>query len=221
MIKYIFILLFIGTGSFCRSQQQNTNDMIERFDFSLVEGKTNDIYLEESNGWTKMIYIQKDYIMEYAPAKSFYMIMKQFHTNGIIRSRGKILGRVKFGIWEYFDENGKLTESVDEDKKFGKIKPEDVLEFIDLQGIINRQNGTTIMYPYQNKELGTSGTFYSMIVGPLMIDFKPAETDESGKEITPCYWKVSYEDASYSHHFRIDGNTGEWTEQLLSIIRIR
>ena len=59
----------------------------------------------------------------------------------------------------------------------------------------------------------------SLVSGNILT--KPAETDESGKEITLCYWKVSYEDHSYVHHGQIDGNTGEWTEFLQGIIRIR
>jgi len=218
MTKIVLILFLLGFYNIGRTQQ-NTNDMIERFDFSLVKGETDNVYLEESNGWTKLLSPQGDYQAEYAPAKDFYEVTKKFHDNGIIKSRGKQLGRVKFGIWEYFDETSKLTELMDEDKKFGKIKPADAVDIIEQQGIINRKEGTSILFP--NQKLGTTGDFYLRIISPLMIDFKPAETDESGKEITPCYWKVSYEDHSYVHHGQIEGNTGEWTEFLQGIIRIR
>ena len=44
--------------------------------------------------------------------------------------------RTKIDTSEYYDENGN-AEEIDENKKFGKIKPNDVLKFLEKKKIIN------------------------------------------------------------------------------------
>ena len=113
------------------------------------------------------------------------MIGKTFHTNGIIKSRGKEIGRVLFGIWEYFDENGNLIKTVDEDEKFGKIKPQDIVGILNKNEVINTQEGTSAAT--YDKKFNTTG-----------------------EEITAPLWRVIYSNSSSYCVCDIDGNTGEF-----------
>jgi hypothetical protein len=44
---------------------------------------------------------------------------------------------VKVEKSEYYDKDGKLEKTVDEDQNYGKIKYQDVLSFLDKKGYIN------------------------------------------------------------------------------------
>jgi hypothetical protein len=48
---------------------------------------------------------------------------------------------VKVEKSEYYDKDGKLEKTVDEDQNYGKIKYQDVLSFLDKKGYINLKNG--------------------------------------------------------------------------------
>ncbi len=181
--------------------------------------KTDTIMIEEYNYDTpKDTFIQKDdWVIEtwttpmaqkeYAPAKDFYMIQKIFHENGMIESRGKLLGNVPFGIWEYFDENGQLIKTIDEDAKFGKIKPSDLVDIIEKVGWINRGTGETCIV---KGPLKTDGSFYATIIRKLDIYYNPAQYSENGKEIEPSIWSFSYRYHSTSISYSVNGNTGEY-----------
>ena len=63
------------------------------------------------------------------------------------------------GEWEYYDENGELTQVIDEDKKFGKFGYNELLLFLDQQGHINLETGenrenTQFAYNVENKQWG-------------------------------------------------------------------
>lgn len=123
-----------------------------------------------------------------------------------------MLGRVKFGIWEYFDENGILTEAVDEDQKFGKIKPYDVVAIMEKEKIINREEGTSVTK--WNKKYNITGEFYASVIGSIIITFEPASKEIiTGNEVAPL-WKITYFTSSQLCACEIDGETGffkkEW-----------
>lgn len=75
------------------------------------------------------------------PPPSFATVYKEFYSNGAIKKKETNIGEyVKVGISTYYDESGNSRE-VDEDKKFGKIKPEDALRFLAEKGVINLKTG--------------------------------------------------------------------------------
>ncbi|WP_181044060.1 hypothetical protein [Apibacter adventoris] len=79
---------------------------------------------------------------ETPPLPNFYIIYKEFYANGNLKLKETYIGEhVKVGISQYYDEKGNLIKEVNEDKKFGKIKPQQVLEFLQEKGYINLKTG--------------------------------------------------------------------------------
>jgi hypothetical protein len=59
-----------------------------------------------------------------------------------MEAKGKFIGQyLKIGIWEYYDEKGKLIKEEDEDAKFGKVKMGQILKFIEKEGWIDLSTG--------------------------------------------------------------------------------
>lgn len=205
-IIYIVLLLFVTTNS-C-AQQKNKIGMVEKYNFKDTENGTK-TFSYNNGDWLIQIY-PKPYMAqcEYAPAKEFYVLVIGYHFNGFIKEKGKMLGRVKFGIWEYFDENGNLTEAVDEDKKFSKIKPSDIVEILNENEVVNTLEGTSALTG--PKKINTTGEFYASIINNFVITFELAKKDViTGKEIAPL-WRVTYINSNDTCVCDINGDTGEF-----------
>ncbi|GHV29661.1 hypothetical protein FACS1894177_00900 [Bacteroidia bacterium] len=154
-------ILFISTYA----QLKKDTAMIERFNFEITNGGKDKAFIQK-NGW--LIVIDPPYSQyEFAPIKEFYQIQKTYYKNGILREKRIYLGRVRISSWEYFDEEGHQTKVVDEDAKFGTVKPRDIVKFIEEQGIFNRETGESIFY---DEPLMTDGNFYQQIIGKLQIE---------------------------------------------------
>ncbi|TDQ07112.1 hypothetical protein [Pedobacter metabolipauper] len=94
----------------------------------------------------------------------FYKTSKKFYASGFIKEKGQEFGDltidgkgIKIGKWYYFNESGKLEKEIDEDKKFGKFGYLQLLEFLDLEGVINIRNGQNRDHLFAGFESGTSG----------------------------------------------------------------
>ncbi len=213
--KRILIILFLLHNlSYANAQLKTDTNMIEKYNYEATKGGTKDTsFLKD--GWVIDIRSQSMVQMEYAPAKDFYMIVKTYHKNGMIKTRGKLLGNVPFGICEYFDENGQLIERTDEDAKFGKIKPDDLVDIIEKVGWINRETGENCIV---ESPLKTDGTFYAEIIRKLDIYFSPAEYSENGEEIKPPMWSFGYLYFSTMITYIVNGNTGEYERQEMQYI---
>jgi antitoxin component YwqK of YwqJK toxin-antitoxin module len=161
MNKFILtVLLYNMLLTTICAQTKNDTIMIEKYDYEATENGTKSVSLHKGE-WIIDIYcMPSGYQNEFAPACDFYQIQKQYHPNGTIKFKCKFLGNVPFGKREYYDESGKLIESIDEDAKFGKIKPEDLVEIMEKVGWINRKTGEAIT---AEKPLPTNGTFYRTI----------------------------------------------------------
>ncbi|MGM5629917.1 hypothetical protein O2K51_03360 [Apibacter raozihei] len=153
MKKITFLLIiFMLTG--CRGQEQkeskpNTKNvtMIEKFDFNIYE-KTNkgsdEFTLPNGNTIFSIGFIKdkKGFQYERLPSPSFLTIYKEYYANGNLKLKETYIGEnVKVGISQYYDEKGNLIKEVNEDQKFGKIKPQQVLEFLQEKGYINLKTG--------------------------------------------------------------------------------
>lgn len=141
--------------------------MIERYSFEAIERKE---FLTKKGDW--VIYISPmpgGFQNEYAPAKDFYKIQKLYHLNGIISIKGCFLGSVPFGRREIYNEKGSLVETIDEDKKFGEIKPKDIVGIIEKVGWINRETGENIIV---QSPLQTDGNCYRELENYLNIQFQ-------------------------------------------------
>ena len=145
---------------------------------------------------------------EYSPAHDFYVVGKTFYPNGSLHSKGRSFGRVPIGIYEEYDEAGNLIKVVDEDKKFGKIKPKDIVEFLEKEGWFNRETGENKIT--EKEVLPTTGVFYREIIKYVQIRYVPKQA--TGER---SYWEIAIEPRfmMWITTYIVDGETGEFTKE--------
>ena len=145
---------------------------------------------------------------EYSPAHDFYVVGKTFYPNGSLHSKGRSFGRVPIGIYEEYDEAGNLIKVVDEDKKFGKIKPKDIVELLEKEGWFNRETGENKIT--EKEVLPTTGVFYREIIKYVQIRYVPKQA--TGEK---SYWKIAIEPQfmMWITTYIVDGETGEFTKE--------
>ena len=145
---------------------------------------------------------------EYSPAHDFYVVGKTFYPNGSLHSKGRSFGRVPIGIREEYDEEGNLLKVVDEDKKFGKIKPKDIVELLEKEGWFNRETGENKIT--EKEVLPTTGVFYREIIKYVQIRYVPKQA--TGEK---SYWKIVIEPRfmMWITTYIVDGETGEFTKE--------
>jgi len=198
----------------------------ERYDMVKTKGGT-EWAIYERNGWIIETWpkskidgegVQKDY----APAYYFYMIIKYYHPNGMLKSRVKYMLGVTFGKKEFFDEQGNLVEIEDRDAKFEgvKIKREELMEILEKAGVVNFKTGKHSIvhnWPTKRKDLTnplkTDGSFYKILEDYITISFEPAKI-EDGEEVNPPMWYVgvhSYDyEVDYLTVYQINAHTGKY-----------
>ena len=185
---------------------------VERYDFEATKNGTEAVIVEQ-DGWK----IEKGSILEkygatyneYAPAKEFYQIQKWFYPSGSMRTKTSFLGDVVIGIYEEYDEAGNLIKVADEDKKFGKIKPKDIVELLEKEGWVNRETGENKIT--EKEVLPTTGVFYREIIKYTRITYIPQERSQTGR----AYWRIRINPRFWGHTtiYVIDGDTGEFTKE--------
>ena len=150
---FIFCILFACCFS-CRHGNKSNDDSInyikndsgmnEKYDYESTDGGKKDVYIEQ-NGW--VIYKSSmlkggAYYDMYPPPPEFYKIQKVFYPNGNIQSETTSLGRfVYINTSRDYDEDGYLVKEVNENKKFGAIKPAFILKFLERAGWIDLKTG--------------------------------------------------------------------------------
>ena len=157
---FLFVMLVNCSLHHITVPQHMEEARTERYDFyGTKEGKEAKIILNKNwvTEWRPRT-TEGSVCYEYAPASEFYKIIKHYHRNGMIKMRGKILGSARFGIWEYFDEDGNRTRVVNEDAKFGAIGPDEIIKILETEGWINRQNGKNKIYSFKTS-LPVNGYF--------------------------------------------------------------
>ena len=132
------------------------------------------------------------YIREIIGKPPYITVLKEFYIDGYIKEKKTFLGQyLPIGISEYYDKYGKLTQ-VNEENRYGKIKPADVLKFIEKQGVINLKTGKGFFVGDPlNAELSfnisygkprDTTTEYDYYIIGLKYKGGEAETDPSGGE---------------------------------------
>ena len=183
---------------------------VERYDFEATKNGTIDV-ITEQDGWR----IEKGSVWEdgalydeYAPAKDFYKVQKKFYPNGIMRRKTSLFGGVVIGIYEEYDEAGNLLKVLDEDKKFGKIKPKDIVELLEKEGWFNRETGENKIT--EKEVLPTTGEFYREIIKYVRIRYVPKQA--TGER---SYWEIAIEPRfmMWITTYIVDGETGEFTKE--------
>ena len=185
---------------------------VERYDFEATKNGTDAVIVEQ-DGWK----IEKGSILEkygatyneYAPAKEFYQIQKWFYPSGSMRTKTSFLGDVVIGIYEEYDEEGNLLKVVDEDKKFGKIKPKDIVELLEKEGWFNRETGENKIT--EKEVLPTTGVFYREIIKYTRITYVPQERSRTGR----AHWRIRINPRFWGRTtiYVVDGDTGEFTKE--------
>ena len=184
---------------------------VERYDFEATKNGTIDV-ITEQDGWI----LEKTHMLasgpfydEYAPAKEFYQIHKWFYTSGTMGKKIALLGDVVIGIREEYDEAGNLLKVLDEDKKFGKIKPKDIVELLEKEGWFNRETGENKIT--EKEVLPTTGVFYREIIKYTRITYVPQERSRTGR----AHWRIRINPRflGYTTIYVVDGDTGEFTKE--------
>lgn len=216
-MKYLLILLFSlliscdGHSQGKKEGNQSKSDMREKInnelalkfekdsDFSYKLPNGNEIYMME-NPKENSVGIQ----YERLPSPSFYTIYKEFYPDGFLKKKETLLGQyTRVGISEYYDEKGKL-ETKNEDEKFGKIKPADVLKILDKKKIINLSTG--------------EGRFDENGNSAFTITFDENRNEytvtvEKGKANTNPEFGIGEPPAFIPVYYIINGETGNITEK--------
>jgi antitoxin component YwqK of YwqJK toxin-antitoxin module len=190
------------------------NNTMEKYDFELMNkvresGELSTI-VEKGNSWVFMtcMYESGASYNEYSQAPEFYAIQKTFYQNGILASKGKFAGRhLKIGIWQYYDEKGHLIKEVDEDEKFGRIKLDQILKFIEKEGWIDLTTGRgreEIIFEDSGRRYVKKGIF-------ILGFFKKGENPLKYNDYP--LWEIIIVDCQETGYYRtvyeINGDTGE------------
>ena len=216
----IFLLFFVsmagGTQIIAAQPIKRDTTMlqqreVERYDFEATKNGT-DAAIVEQDGWLiekSSMWPSGPFYNEYAPAKDFYKIHKWFYPSGTMRSKIVLLGGVAIGIYEEYDEAGNPIKVVDEDKKFGKIKPKDIVELLEKEGWFNRETGENKIT--EKEVLPITGVFYREIIKYTRITYIPQERSQTGR----AYWRIRINPRFWGHTtiYVIDGDTGEFTKE--------
>ena len=147
----------------------------EKFDFELYKKTNNgETPYKRKNGNVILSFVfekgEGGYIEERMNVIPYYTVLKEYYSDGSIKLKETYIGQAtKTGISEYYDKKGRVTR-INEDKKFGRIKPLDVLKFIEKKGYINlkegkswfRENGEMKFGFYFTEEKGYK--YYSIMV---------------------------------------------------------
>jgi YD repeat-containing protein len=146
-MKYVMMALACLCGINACTGQNNKNknkDMDEKLDVNrLVKNGEQTVYDDgtvlyyweytEEDGTKVVIEGDKKegFTESRIPKNSYYEIYKEYFPSGMLKQKGALLGEhTAIGMWYYYDKHGKLIQTVDEDKKFGKFGCLDVVDFL-------------------------------------------------------------------------------------------
>lgn len=177
---------------------------LEVYDFEISKNATtNPAVVKTADGWTILIHrmmIGGGTYDEYSPAPMFQIIQKKFYPNGLLKQKSIFFqNNLKIGIWEYYDEKGKLIKKVDEDEKFknSNIQIQDVLDLLEREGWIDQKTGKGAT------EISILDNQYVVIKRGISISYA---LDENGY---PVWYGVVKPSDMLSISYKIDGITGE------------
>ena len=161
----------------------------EKLDLNLYKEMEGKNYIIKPNG--NIIYsLGPDFYYEYTSKYPYYQIVRTFYPNNLLKDKSYCLDLVNFGKTLHYDEKGKLAV-IDEDKKFGKIKIDFILKFMEKKGLINLKTGKG---GFDFK----SGRKYWVVTNPSSVFIKDSHS------------RFPYKDQNWY----IDGETGQvYTEE--------
>lgn len=73
------------------------------------------------------------------PNHKYYTILEKYYKNGNIKEKGLKFGGVNIGIWECYNEDGKLVKTINEDEKFNpNFSYNDIINYLHQIGKIDK-----------------------------------------------------------------------------------
>lgn len=177
----------------------------EKLDLNLYKEMEGKDYIIKPNG--NIIYsLGPDFYYEYISKYPYYQIVRTFYPDNLLKNKSYCLDLVSFGKTIHYDEKGKLSV-IDEDKKFGKIKLDFILMFMEKKGLINLKTGEG---GFNFKKGNIS---YRLTFGNLDIKKEKkywVVTDPATILIENSHSRFPYKDQNWY----IDGETGQvYTEE--------
>lgn len=220
---YIFLILLSSTLICCKTISTKNEEIalknnfpVEKFNF---EEFANTNYgkqpYKKENGETitqmGFDYVFGGYVWVDLPAPSFFSLYKLYYTNGNLRAVHTVLGQKTWiGTSLYYKKNGELYKEVNEEEKFGSVKPLDILKFIQEKGYINLDSGEgrylntgnqRIEVTFETKEKKKIWTI-KILKGKENIE------TQNRKTLGKALFSNSASDWLY-HKYEIDGDTGD------------
>ena len=203
-IFIIFTTIVLGCTVSCNAQKKE-NNMTEKYDFEVMGNIPKHMMAYGViRDDIKIVMYRMDewgtHYNEYPPMPNYYWVQKRFYPNGNLKAIVKIVGsNLAIGETIYYDEEGRIEKVVDEDEKFGKIKVEDLLKFIEDEGHINLETGEGI----ESVEIREDGG-----VNPVSSRFGISSNVREDK-----YWVITIYAQPWNTYTRtayhIDKDTGE------------
>lgn len=153
IVTLLLTLLFLGCGNINKSTKMKTT---EKFDFEYYQKKINEYDTTtdkigsyaayNENGVSTQVFINRSENSVYTIKHlSFKTDIKDYYKSGGLKEEwtAMFMSNVRIGLTKKYNEQGYLIEEIDEDKQFEKlkIKPNDILKYIEKQGYINLQTG--------------------------------------------------------------------------------
>ena len=139
----------------------------------------------------------------------YYQIYREFYPDDYLKCKQHILDNVNFGKSIYYDKNGKLT-IVNEDKKFGKIKIDFIMKFLERNGMIDLKTGkgwydlTDLSFSYDLSFDMIEGEKFWIVTKKYGVRYD-SKIHGISKHIPPTYLPITW---------YIDGETGQvYTEE--------
>lgn len=159
VITYMLLMMASFTAISQHVKKRKTiDDKFEKFDIAdfenkrdhSLEGGNNQNHFHLQNGTEIFRAAYKGYYTDerILPKPSFLKQNREFYLSGFIKVKGLSFGSlaigangIKVGKWIYFDEMGKILKVVDEDSKFGKFGYQELLAFLNREGLVNIKTG--------------------------------------------------------------------------------
>ncbi|TWP28475.1 hypothetical protein ETU09_06010 [Apibacter muscae] len=207
---------------------------VERFDKENYKNRKNGEYYHQKDGdyirntdGARIDFYEGKYvskiIINFSLPNKFYKKVIKFYPTGILKSKEVYFGpgyEIKTGKSQYYDKKGKLIKEVDEDAKFGAIKPQDIINFLDREGYINKQTGEIGINSEGNKyrsiefEFNPASKLWDIYI-ERGREYTQREDDEIEELSTvknedgTLTYDNSLFPAGYTYAYKIDGETGK------------
>lgn len=198
-----------GGGLPARADHPSSEPAGEKFDFEeyarrrAADPEAGDVFKNPDGSTVQMDDGDEPFIRIKHRSPRFEETYKTYYADGTLKERGTLVGGLlKVGRWQRFDERGGLAAEVDEDKKFGKIKPQAIIDFLEREGWLDKRSGEvksgfTIVYKSNRSVLAgeAGGPVYYIKIQDGAPNTGPPAGEGEPRAFKPL-------------HYEVDGETG-------------